>query len=107
MLIRKDVCHFVPCYPVKENAWQTSLYCKILHNFILLCNFHMIKKERGVCFRAEEKIKDTRQGFLHLYQHSDFTKNTERCSKWGKKLDNWNGNFFTKTPKFLCSPLKT
>lgn len=60
MLIRKDVCHFVPCYPVKENAWQTSLYCKILHNFILLCNFHMIKKERGVCFRAEEKIKDTR-----------------------------------------------
>lgn len=46
----------------------------------------MIKKERGVCFRAEEKIKDGRVFFIYI--NTDFTKNTERCSKWGKKLDN-------------------
>lgn len=61
MLVRRDVfCHFVTCYPLKENAWQTSLYCKILHNFILFYHLHMIKEGRGVCSRAEEKMRDTR-----------------------------------------------
>lgn len=60
MLVRRDVCHFVTCYALEENVWQTSLYCKIFHNFILFCNLRMIKEERGVCCRAEEKMKGNR-----------------------------------------------
>lgn len=60
MLVRRDVCHFVMCYPLKENAWQTFLYYKILHNFILFRNLPVVKEGREVCFRAEEKMKDTR-----------------------------------------------